>query len=134
MKTMLILRGTPGSGKSSFALLLSNIYPNSVTCSQDAFMYEGGEYKWSPEKVKMAVEQCYKQAEDNMISGTGLIIIDNTHCKDEYVERYVNLAKQHDYEVVSLVVENRHEGKNVHGVGEKTVNNMRNNLLKSLKL
>lgn len=131
---MIILRGVPGCGKSTLASLLNNIYQDSTICSNDAYMYEDGVYKWSPDKIKTAVELCYNRAENAMLTGIEIVIIDNTHCKEEYVKKYTDLAEKYGYQIISLVVENRHGNKNIHNVNEETINNMRYNLLNSLKL
>jgi hypothetical protein len=36
----------------------------------------------------------------------------------------LDLAKAYDYNVVSLIVENRHGNKSVHGVAEETMDKM----------
>jgi hypothetical protein len=41
------------------------------------------------------------------------------------MQAYFDLAKKYDYNVVSLIVENRHGGKNVHGVPDDKVQEMR---------
>jgi hypothetical protein len=42
------------------------------------------------------------------------------------MEDYYKLAEKYDYKVVSLIVENRHEGKNVHGVPDDKLEIMKN--------
>ena len=39
---------------------------------------------------------------------------------------YFDLAEKHDYEVVSLIVENRHGNSNIHGVPEEKLKHMKN--------
>ena len=39
---------------------------------------------------------------------------------------YFDLASLHGYRVVSLIVENRHDGQNIHGVPTETLEKMRN--------
>ena len=38
---------------------------------------------------------------------------------------YYEMAEKYGYVVFSVIVENRHGGKNVHGVPEATLDNMR---------
>jgi hypothetical protein len=40
------------------------------------------------------------------------------------MEAYYELAKKYDYRVTALVVENRHNGKNVHGVPDEVLEKM----------
>jgi hypothetical protein len=42
------------------------------------------------------------------------------------MEDYFKLAEKYGYKVVSLIVENRHGGKNVHGVPEDKLEIMKN--------
>jgi hypothetical protein len=42
------------------------------------------------------------------------------------MEAYYELAKKYNYLVISIIVENRHGGKNVHGVPEEKLEQMRN--------
>jgi hypothetical protein len=42
------------------------------------------------------------------------------------MEDYYKLAEKYDYKVVSLIVENRHNGQNVHGVPEEKLEQMKN--------
>jgi hypothetical protein len=41
------------------------------------------------------------------------------------MEAYYQLAEQYGYRVYSLVVENRHDGVNEHGVPQETLTKMR---------
>jgi hypothetical protein len=41
------------------------------------------------------------------------------------MEVYYNLAKKWGYRVTSLIVENRHEGVNIHGVPQETLDKMK---------
>jgi hypothetical protein len=41
------------------------------------------------------------------------------------MEVYYNLAKQWDYRVTSMIIENRHEGVNIHGVPDEVLTKMR---------
>ena len=44
------------------------------------------------------------------------IVVANTFTEEWEMERYYEMAERYHYRVHSIVVENRHEGKNVHGV------------------
>lgn len=53
------------------------------------------------------------------------IIVSNTFTQEWEMEAYYDLAKQWNYRVTSLIVENRHGGKNVHGVPEDKIQAMK---------
>jgi phenolic acid decarboxylase len=44
--------------------------------------------------------------------------VSNTFTQEWEMEKYYQLANQYDYRVFSIIVENRHGGKNLHGVPE----------------
>jgi hypothetical protein len=41
------------------------------------------------------------------------------------MEYYIELAKKYEYTVFTIIVENRHGGKNVHGVPDEVLTKMR---------
>jgi hypothetical protein len=54
------------------------------------------------------------------------IAVSNTFTQEWEMEDYFKLAEKYNYKVVSLIVENRHGGKNVHGVPDDKLEIMRN--------
>ena len=54
------------------------------------------------------------------------IIVSNTFTQEWEMEAYFDLAKQWNYRVTSLIVENRHGGVNVHGVPDDKLEQMKN--------
>ena len=115
MKTLYIVRGVPGSGKSTFA--------QSLDCPVfEADQYfidsETGEYKFDGSKIKLAHNWCKLRVEHSMEDGLQKIAVSNTFTQEWEMDTYYELAKQYGYRVFSLIVENRHGGVNEHGVPE----------------
>ena len=54
------------------------------------------------------------------------IIVSNTFTQEWEMEAYFDLAKQWNYRVTSLIVENRHGGVNIHGVPDDKLEQMKN--------
>jgi hypothetical protein len=54
------------------------------------------------------------------------IVVSNTFTQEWEMEPYVEMAKEWGYTVFTIVVENRHGGKNVHGVPDDKLEIMRN--------
>ena len=50
------------------------------------------------------------------------------------MQPYIDLAKEFDYKVVSIIVERRHEGVNSHNVPEETTKKQEARLRQSIKL
>jgi predicted kinase len=123
MKTLYIVRGIPGSGKSTFA--------QSLDCPVfEADQYfidsETGEYKFDGSKIKLAHNWCKLRVEQSMEDDFQKIAVSNTFTQEWEMDAYYELAKQYGYRVFSLIVENRHEGVNEHGVPEDKLELMKN--------
>ena len=115
MKTLYIVRGVPGSGKSTFA--------QSLDCPVfEADQYfidsETGEYKFDGSKIKLAHNWCKLRVEQSMEDDFQKIAVSNTFTQEWEMDAYYELARQYGYRVFSLIVENRHGGVNEHGVPE----------------
>jgi hypothetical protein len=62
----------------------------------------------------------------NHTSGyNSIIIVSNTFTQEWEMQAYFDLADRWDYQVTTLIVENRHGGVNEHGVPEETLTKMR---------
>ena len=53
------------------------------------------------------------------------IVVSNTFTQEWEMEPYYWLADQYGYRVSSIIVENRHQGVNEHGVPQETLIKMR---------
>jgi predicted kinase len=126
-KILYIVRGVPGSGKSTFAESLNCPYFEA-----DMFFMKDEVYEFDGSKIKMAHAWCQMQVEDAMKFNEetyGLknseIAVSNTFTQEWEMEPYFELAKKYGYNVFSLIVENRHGGKNTHGVPDEKLESMR---------
>jgi predicted kinase len=129
-KTLILVRGLPGSGKSTFANFVWNDY---AICEADKFFYDKeGNYNFDPNRLKAAHEWCRFQVEERMKNNEENpqyypeIVVSNTFTQEWEMEAYYELAKKYGYLVISIIVENRHGGKNIHGVPEEKLEQMRN--------
>lgn len=138
-KTLIILRGVSGAGKSTVAEMLSEgVWP---ICEADKFHYtEDGVYDWKPENIQAAHKWCQNQVrgymEDNF-HGLGnwvKIIVSNTTTTEKELKPYIDLAEEYGYKVVSLVVENRHGNDSIHNVPQEIRDTQERRLRSSLKL
>jgi predicted kinase len=132
MKTLYILRGLPGSGKSTLA---NSIVDTISVCEADQYFVdkETGEYKFNPDEIKIAHQWCRDEVEKRMVYNQdtyGLdyseIVVSNTFTQEWEMEPYFKLAEKYGYRVFSMIVENRHGGKNTHGVPDEKVEVMKN--------
>lgn len=113
-KVLYIVRGLPGSGKSTFAKSLGGKHFEADMY----FIDENGVYNFDFAKIKMAHNWCMIQTQKAMVDEEPKIVVSNTFTQEWEMDTYFKLAKENNYKVFSVVVENRHGGKNEHGVPE----------------
>jgi hypothetical protein len=131
MRTLYILRGLPGSGKSTLARTL--VHKDSI-CEADQFFIDvnTGEYKFNPDEIKIAHQWCKDEVENKMKRNQEnpqyhpTIVVSNTFTQEWEMDWYFKIAEKYDYKVFTLIVENRHGGKNIHGVPDEKVGIMKN--------
>lgn len=124
MKTLILLRGVPGAGKSTLAKLLVD----SEFCHKEADMFfvdRLGKYKFEPSKIKEAHEWCKEKAEFLLRFNHSPVVISNTFTQEWEMDAYYELAEKHGYQVFSLIVENRHGGVNAHGCPDDKIEQMK---------
>ena len=124
MKTLFLLRGLPGAGKSTMAKSIGAIYFEA-----DMFFMEGNEYKFDATKLRHAHSWCQDQARiamKNANAGIGdtRIAVANTFTQSWEMKPYYDMAKEYGFTVFSIVVENRHGGVNIHGAPEEVLDKM----------
>jgi len=110
MKTLFLLRGLPGAGKSTLADSLGIDYVEA-----DMFFMQDGEYKFDGTKIKLAHEWCQDRVRKIMELGMNVAVA-NTFTQEWEMEPYLEMAEEFGYRVNSLIVENRHGNESVHGV------------------
>ena len=130
MNNLYLIRGASGAGKSTLVEALMNDKPHAIAFSADDYMRKGGEYKYDKRRIGLVHMICIGQVEkhmnpnikgisDHSISSYGGwqdIFVHNTFTKTSEMKPYYELAAKYNYQVFSIIVENRHEGESVHDV------------------
>jgi predicted kinase len=123
-KILYIVRGIPGSGKSTFAkTLVKKDY-----CHKEADMFfvdREGNYKFEPSKIKDAHKWCQEEMDFLMRLEHSPVVVSNTFTQEWEMEPYFELAKKYGYKVFTVIVENRHGGTNEHNVPEDKIEQMK---------
>lgn len=101
MKTMYIMRGLPGSGKSYRANQIASL-GDAVILSTDSIWEVGAnnKYYWVAEFVGAAHRINQAKTKLACIEGIERVIVDNTNTTFREMEPYLEIAKENGYEVV----------------------------------
>lgn len=121
MKELFLLRGLPGAGKSTLAKSLNEVYFEA-----DQYFIEFHEYKFDASKLKDAHMWCLSRTNHAMYDDLPRIVVSNTFTQEWEMKEYYKLAEKYNYRVYSLIVENRHNGLNMHSVPADKIEQMRN--------
>lgn len=123
--SLILLRGLPGSGKTTLAKLLSedSTYPHF---SVDDFFTDEltGEYIFNFQDNHLAYKECELLVKDAMKKAISKVFVHNTFTLDWELEPYFKLASQFDYALFIITVENYHHSKNTHDVSEEQIKKM----------
>ena len=122
MKNIYLVRGIPGSGKTTFAKTLEGLHIEADMY----FINENGEYNFEPTKIKDAHKWCNELVEEWMREEQDKIIVSNTFTQEWEMDSYYEMAKKYGYRVYSIIIENRHGGVNEHGVPDDKLEQMKN--------
>jgi predicted kinase len=113
MKTLYIIRGLPGSGKSSLAELLTEF----AYSADDFFnLYHDGVFK--PELLKEAHAWCFEKVKDELRHFDDVAVA-NTFTQLWEMQPYLDLAKEFGYTPFVITCENNFGS--VHGVPATTM-------------
>ena len=102
VKGLIVLRGLPGSGKTTLAKKLSQRSKHAQICTEDRYHWSGkedgvGEYKFQPQLVFLAREWCTKEIRDAIQENVNLIILDNHNARISMYEDHIQFAVEHGY-------------------------------------
>lgn len=115
MAEIVLIRGVPGSGKTTKA---RTEYPNHVLCEADQFFETDAGYKYDGSKIKDAHEYCFNKARKSLMMDLDVVVA-NTFTRVWEMQKYLSLP----YQV--KVVEATGTYDNAHGVPTEIVERMR---------
>lgn len=102
VKTVFIMRGVPGSGKSTFAARLAG--SGGVVHSTDNYFVKNWVYHFDPYRLK-EFHQCNFEAFCRSLeAGVPTVVCDNTNFKRWHFAPYVEAAKRAGYRIVIVSV------------------------------
>ncbi|XP_076591831.1 uncharacterized protein n4bp2l2 [Chaetodon auriga] len=96
---LILMRGLPGSGKSTMARELLSTGPSGLILSTDDYFAHRDGYRYDPGLLGAAHEWNQSRAKDAMHDGRSPIIIDNTNIQVWEMKPYVKMALDRGYKV-----------------------------------
>ena len=136
MKKITILRGLPGSGKSTWAKKQiaenSNTIKIASVSADTYFVRPDGRYDWNPKLLGNAHDWCFEQFKHYVaFCDYDHVIVDNTNVEKKHIKRYTDFARMFKYEIEIKMIGSTDEQffdeytkRNVHGVKKETIEKM----------
>lgn len=114
--TLIIARGLPGSGKTTFAKFVQTLNPNVKAVAADDFMVdEHGNYKFDANRLTYCHKRCLEETTALLLCGHH-VVVHNTFTRNWEFSDYVNVAKKLNVPYFVVIIENMHGNQSVHNV------------------
>lgn len=114
MAKLILVRGIPGSGKSTFA----KQFKDCVHVESDQFCMQGDKFVWNEAEHKANQLRCWNMTKDNLERGKDVVVAATFTTKDK-IDPYITLG--HTCNAQVLVFRMTGEFKNVHDVADEKV-------------
>lgn len=127
-RTVYIMRGVPGVGKSDIAKLFAP--SEHIYSAADYFEFDAdGKYLYDRNKVRDAHEYTNRRIKKAMVNLTPKLVIDNTNIRKWEFSKHVDLASELGYSVlivhvISQLTASELAARSVHGVDETNIQRM----------
>lgn len=118
-KNLYLIRGLPGSGKTSLA---ESLFDFSVAADEYFDLMHGGEF--IDEKIPRAHRWCRECVEMWMIRQVDNIAVHNTFSRRKEMRDYFYMAQKYNYKVHTVIVENRHGSESTSNVPTEILDRM----------
>jgi predicted kinase len=126
MNYILIMRGLPGSGKTTLAKTMTGY----VRCSADDFFMVEGEYRFDRNLLPEAHKTCRQNVEEALKAGLN-VIVDNTNVRLWQMQDYIDVARRYKATIAYVdlfdggCTDEELASRNVHGVPVENIETMR---------
>lgn len=125
-KDAIIMRGGPGTGKSTRAKDLAG--EEGVIHSTDNYFYQDGVYAFDPSHLREYHERNFAAFCESLEQGVPTVICDNTNVQHWQFDRYVDAAKKAGYSVEIVTMPHLDPEvaakRTIHGVPVDTIRKM----------
>ena len=130
---LILISGVQGAGKTTLAKLLVET-DGAMFAADDYFYKPDGTYEFDATKLGHA----HKLGEANNASAmsrrVSRVVVHNTFSRARELKPYIALAEHYKYRLISVVAENHHGSKDVHGVPQEVREEFATRIKQRLKL
>ena len=133
MKTVVIMRGCQGSGKSTY--VKDNFTNADFVVSADSYFEVNGVFRFDGSKLQEAHNRCLRLFVDTVQRGVQTVVVDNINSLPVHFAPYGALAEAYGYRVrvVTLMIDpEKAAARNIHGVRLKKVLSVHQDVWKRL--
>lgn len=118
MNRLILIRGVPGTGKSTLArAICANVYE-----TDDFFVNSSGEYHFDPTNLSSYHRLNQVRVKQGMNAGQETIVVSNTFSQVWEMQPYIDMARESDYELIVIALVGLHP--NVHDVPQTVIDAM----------
>lgn len=110
MSQLVIIRGAPGSGKSTYG---ATHFPKHTQVATDDFFMHDGQYLYVPAKIQQAHDWCFQRTRELLLNGDNVVVA-NTFIKTSDVDKYVTAFQEFATNIKVIRMTTMFE--NTHGV------------------
>jgi predicted kinase len=119
---LILIRGVPGSGKSTFARFIQSLNPAYLVYEADQFFIQlDGTYNYDPSRIKEAHSWCKEAVRNSLLSGCPTIVA-NTFIRKWELQPYIDMATDLNISHTILTMDGRFNS--IHGVPQSVINRM----------
>ncbi len=127
-KTVYIMRGVSGSGKSTIAREIAQDFDGKIHSTDEYFVDESGQYNFDRTKLGEAHKANFEAFKASLQHELPVVIVDNTNTKRWEFENYTKEAANAGYAVREVTAPTPElddaVARNLHGVPESAIKNM----------
>ena len=123
MANLYIIRGVPGSGKTTLAKKMIACEMADYSIEADFFMTdEKGRYSFTPSKLTDCHQKCQDAIHKSLVAGNNCVV-SNTFTRKWEMKPYIDMAKAGNHKITIIVCQG--DFQNVHGVPDAKVLEMK---------
>lgn len=120
---LILVRGLPGSGKSTHARVIANEIFRCARIEADMYFVKDGEYLFDASKLGEAHKWCLDNTRELLSDGVS-VVVSNTFTTKKELKPYFDIAKQLGIKPHVILCQGNY--KNIHNVPEETIKKMKN--------